>query len=61
MFPLKWMVQGFRYVFLPDWLAVEDYGGAWHLERVALVLLGWTVAAFVLALLFFRWDRQGDK
>ncbi len=61
VFPLKWMVQGFRYVFLPDWLAVEDYGGAWHLERVALVLVGWTVAAFVLALLFFRWDRQGDK
>jgi len=61
LFPLKWMVQGFRYVFLPDWLAVQDYGGEWHLEWVALVLVGWTVAAFALALLFFRWDRQGDK
>ena len=61
LFPLKWMVQGFRYVFLPDWVAVDDYGGDWHIERVALVLLAWTVGAFVLSLLFFRWERPGER
>lgn len=61
LFPLKWMVQGFRYVFLPDWVAVDDYGGEWHMERVAAVLVAWTVAAFILSLVYFRWERPGDR
>ena len=61
LFPLKWMVQGMRYVFLPDWVAVNDYGGEWHLERVAAVLVAWTAGAFVLSLLFFRWQEKGER
>lgn len=56
-FPLKWMVQGLRYVFLPDWVAVDDYGGEWQLERVLLVLLAWLAASFIAARFFFRWNR----
>ncbi len=59
LFPLKWMVQGFRYVFLPDWVAVDDYGGRWNLDMVFLVLAGWLVLSFVLARIWFRWDRSG--
>lgn len=58
IFPLKWMVQGFRYVFLPDWVAVEDYGGSWNIDLVVLVLVGWLVLSFVAARLWFRWDRS---
>lgn len=61
LFPLKWMAQGFRYVFLPDWVAVSDYGGEWHIERVALVLAAWTAGAFLLSLMFFRWQRPGEE
>lgn len=61
LFPLKWMVQGFRYVFLPDWVAVEDYGGSWNLEQVAAALVGWTIGAFVLCIVFFRWEARGEK
>ena len=61
IFPLKWMVQGMRHVFLPDWVAVNDYGGEWHLEQVAGMLIGWTIAGFVLSLLFFRWQGKGEK
>jgi ABC-2 type transport system permease protein len=59
IFPLKWMVQGMRQVFLPDWIAAEDYGGSWQTEWVLLVLLGWLIASFLIARFTFRWDRSG--
>src|SRR5690606_11178614 len=46
IFPLKWMVQGFRFVFLPDWVAVDDYGGEWHMDLVIVVLAVWLVVSF---------------
>lgn len=60
IFPLKWMVQGFRYVFLPDWVAVDDYGGQWNMDLVLLVLAAWLVVSFIAARLWFRWDRTGS-
>lgn len=58
IFPLKWMVQGLRYVFLPEWVARDDYGGGWNVDQVLLVLAGWFVLSFVLARYFFRWNRE---
>lgn len=60
VFPLKWMAQGFRYVFLPKWVGARDYGGEWHLERVLLVLAVWTAASAGMAVLFFRWSRERE-
>ncbi len=57
IFPLKWMVQGYRYVFLPEWVAQDDYGGGWQVEKVFIVLIAWFIASFVLARVFFRWNR----
>jgi ABC-2 type transport system permease protein len=57
IFPLKWMVQGYRYVFLPEWVAQDDYGGGWQVDRVFAVLLLWFVVSFVLARAFFKWNR----
>jgi ABC-2 type transport system permease protein len=57
LFPLKWMVQGYRYVFLPEWVAQDDYGGGWHVEQVFAVLAVWFVASFLLARVFFKWNR----
>lgn len=57
IFPLKWMVQGYRYVFLPEWVARDDYGGGWQVDRVFGVLLIWFVVSFLLARYFFRWNR----
>lgn len=59
LFPLRWMAQGFRYVFLPDWVAGHDYGGHWHLDWIALVLVGWLVGATLLSLRYFRWSAEG--
>jgi ABC-2 type transport system permease protein len=60
IFPLKWMAQGLRYVFLPDWFQAKEQGGSWHVSWIAAILAAWTVAAFVLAARTFRWSREGD-
>ncbi len=56
-FPLKWMAQATRSVFLPDWLARSEYGGGWDVETAMVVLLAWFAGGAVLARLAFRWDR----
>jgi ABC-2 type transport system permease protein len=58
-FPLKWMAQGFRSVFLPDALAAQEPAGSWELGRVALVLALWCAAGLVLCVLTFRWQDRG--
>jgi ABC-2 type transport system permease protein len=60
LFPLKWMCQGLRGVFLPDSAAVLEHAGAWEFERVALVLAAWCVAGLVLCLTTFRWKSARD-
>ncbi|MFE7750608.1 ABC transporter permease [Streptomyces sp. NPDC057428] len=55
LFPLKWMCQGFRSVFLPDSAVVIEQAGAWELGRTALVLGAWCAGGLVLCLLTFRW------
>lgn len=56
LFPLKWMAQGMRSVFLADtgWLEVEP-SGSWQTTATALVLVVWLVGGLVLARLTFRW------
>lgn len=60
VFPLKWMTQGMRSVFLPDSFAAEESAGSWELGRVALILAVWCVAGLVLCLLTFRWTTRRD-
>ncbi len=54
------MAQGFRYVFLPDWVAVDDYGGQWHWTGW-LVLIGCLIGAALLSMRYFRWSAQSDS
>ncbi|GID26173.1 ABC transporter permease [Paractinoplanes brasiliensis] len=58
IFPVKWMAQGFRYVFLPDGMRVNEAAGQWELGRIALVLGAWCVVGLVLCLATFRWSRS---
>jgi ABC-2 type transport system permease protein len=57
-FPLKWMGQGLRSVFLPDALAAAEPAGSWELGRVALVLGLWCIAGLVLCVATFRWQNR---
>ncbi|TQN41456.1 ABC-2 type transport system permease protein [Blastococcus colisei] len=56
LFPLKWMAQGLRSVFLPDVMAASEPAGSWELGRIALVLGAWCVAGLLLCVATFRWQ-----
>ncbi|MFJ8272372.1 ABC transporter permease [Streptomyces sp. NPDC094154] len=59
LFPLKWLCQGLRGVFLPDSARVLEQAGSWEFGRIALVLAAWCAGGLVLCLLTFRWkDRR---
>ncbi|MGW4890602.1 ABC transporter permease [Streptomyces murinus] len=60
LFPLKWMCQGFRAVFLPDQAKVLEQAGDWELGRVALVLGAWCMGGLVLCLTTFRWKSRRE-
>lgn len=57
-FPLKWMAQGMRYVFLPDAYRIYEPGQEWNIAGVAIALAVWLVVGLVLSLLTFRWTRR---
>jgi ABC-2 type transport system permease protein len=58
IFPLKWMAQGLRSVFLPDVMAAREPAGSWELGRTALVLVAWCVVGLVLCVRTFRWQDK---
>jgi ABC-2 type transport system permease protein len=58
VFPLKWLAQGMRSVFLPEDFAVAEQGGEWALSTVAVVLVIWLVAGLIATRATFRWIRK---
>ncbi len=58
-FPLRWLAQGLRSVFLPEQLAVTEVAGSYELDRVALWLGVWVVAGLILTSMTFKW--KGPK
>ncbi|MGY1680823.1 ABC transporter permease [Geodermatophilus sp. SYSU D01176] len=57
VFPLKWMVQGMRSVFLPDAAAAAEPAGSWEHGMIALVLAVWVVVGLAVCSRAFRWRR----
>lgn len=58
VFPLKWLAQGMRSVFLPEQFAALEPSGGWDLTLVVLNLCIWLVVGLVLSLLTFRWIKR---
>lgn len=58
VFPLKWLAQGMRAVFLPEHFAGAEQSGEWDLGLVALNLIVWLVVGLVASLATFRWQRR---
>lgn len=58
LFPLKWMAQGLRSVFLPDSFTAVEPARSWEHGHTALVLAVWCVAGLVGAALTFRWSER---
>jgi len=57
-FPLKWLAQGMRSVFLPESSTAAEVSGTGDLPGVALWLAVWLVAGAIAARLTFRWGRK---
>jgi ABC-2 type transport system permease protein len=57
-FPLKWMAQGMRSVFLPAQAAALEPAGSWEHGLIALVLVAWIAAGLVLCAKTFRWQSR---
>jgi ABC-2 type transport system permease protein len=58
VFPLKWLTQGMRSVFLPAGFEPQEVSGSWQLPQTALVLAGWTIIGLLLCRWTFRWQRS---
>jgi ABC-2 type transport system permease protein len=61
LFPLKWLAQAMRSVFLPESAAVAEVSGSWELGMCAFMLALWCVIGLVLSVLFFRWTPRGSN
>jgi ABC-2 type transport system permease protein len=57
-FPLKWMAQGMRSVFLPGQAAALEPAHGWEHGRTALVLAAWVVGGLILCVKTFRWQTR---
>lgn len=58
IFPLKWLTQGMRSVFLPESFAGQEVAKSWELEKTFLILLLWLVIGVYFAVRKFKWDRD---
>jgi ABC-2 type transport system permease protein len=58
IFPLKWLTQGMRSVFLPDSFALREVAHSWETGRTFLVLVVWTIAGVLLSLKSFKWSDR---
>ncbi len=60
VFPLKWMAQGMRSVFLPPSAESFEVSGSWQHGATAAVLVAWLVVGLVVGTRTFRWMRRDD-
>ncbi|WP_345763587.1 ABC transporter permease [Diaminobutyricibacter sp. McL0608] len=58
IFPLKWIAQGMRSVFLPDNFEAIEPSGSWQHGWTAIVLLIWLVVGIIACRMTFRWIRK---
>ncbi len=58
IFPLKWLTQGMRSVFLPDSFATQEVAKSWETERTAAILLVWLAIGIYFSVRKFKWDRH---
>ena len=58
LFPLKWLTQGMRSVFLPDGFASQEVAHSWETSRTAVVLIIWLIVGILISLRTFKWSEK---
>ena len=61
-FPLRWLAQGMRSVFLPDAYAVREQSGSWQHPLMWTMLVAWSLIGLAVCVRWFRWiDGEGRR
>ena len=58
IFPLKWLTQGMRSVFLPDTFATQEVAKSWENDRTFAILIIWLIIGVFFSVRKFKWDRD---
>ncbi len=58
IFPVKWLTQGMRSVFLPENFATREIVGNWETGRTFAIIGIWLIVGTILAIRTFKWDRE---
>jgi ABC-2 type transport system permease protein len=58
VFPLKWLTQGMRSVFLPDSFAMKEPAHSWEFNKTILILVLWTLIGTFFAIRSFKWSEK---
>ncbi len=58
LFPLKWLTQGMRSIFLPDSFATQEVAKSWELGRTALILAIWLLVGLIISIKTFKWSKE---
>ena len=58
IFPLKWLTQGMRSVFLPQTFAIKEAGHSWEIGKIAVILVVWIVIGTFAAARTFKWSEE---
>jgi ABC-2 type transport system permease protein len=58
IFPLKWMTQGARSIFLPDSFATREVAGNWETGRTFAIITAWLIVGIIWAVRSFKWERD---
>lgn len=58
LFPLKWLTQGMRSVFLPESFATQEVAQSWELGRTGVILILWLVAGLIISIKTFNWSKE---
>ena len=58
IFPLKWLTQGMRSVFLPDSFKSQELTHSWEVGKMFAVLGAWAIVGTILAVRSFKWSEE---
>ncbi len=59
VFPLKWIAQGMRSVFLPEGMVADEMARSWEHGRTAAILVAWSIIGLILCVRAFKWFKRG--
>lgn len=58
IFPLKWLTQGMRSVFLPDSFQSNEVAQSWETGRTFTIIVIWILAGLLISIRTFKWERR---